>query len=50
MDISRRGLLGGAVAGAVFGTLPGTASAGQGIDWAEFLGAQDMVWQRVPRA
>jgi alpha-L-fucosidase 2 len=50
MRISRRGLLGGAAAGAVFGALPGTASAEQGLDWAGFLGEQDMVWQRIPRA
>src|SRR5688500_924302 len=50
MRISRRGLLGGAAAGAAFVALPGSASAAQEVDWAAFRGEQDMVWQRIPRA
>ncbi|RSM78985.1 Tat pathway signal sequence domain protein [Kibdelosporangium aridum] len=50
MDISRRGLLGGAVAGTMLGVLPTAQAQQPGIDWPRFLGACDMVWQRVPRA
>lgn len=55
MDLSRRGLLGGVVAGAALTALPVTsADADPGgttrIDWERFLGEQDLVWQRIPRA
>ena len=57
MELSRRGLLGGVVAGAALTALPITASADPGstgcatrIDWERFLGEQDLVWHRIPRA
>ncbi|MGI5506785.1 glycosyl hydrolase family 95 catalytic domain-containing protein [Lentzea sp. CA-135723] len=56
MDLSRRGLFGGVVAGAALTALPAGASAASSggcetrIDWESFLGEQDLVWQRVPRA
>ncbi|WP_045315933.1 glycosyl hydrolase family 95 catalytic domain-containing protein [Lentzea aerocolonigenes] len=57
MELSRRGLFSGVVAGAALTALPGGASADIGgagcatrIDWERFLGEQDLVWQRIPRA
>ncbi|MGW6936513.1 glycosyl hydrolase family 95 catalytic domain-containing protein [Lentzea sp. NPDC054927] len=57
MDLSRRGLLGGVVAGAALTALPvgagadpGSAGCATRIDWERFLGEQDLVWQRMPRA
>ncbi|MBE1471286.1 glycosyl hydrolase family 95 catalytic domain-containing protein [Kibdelosporangium phytohabitans] len=50
MEISRRGLLGGAVAGTVLRASPASAHAADGVDWPRFLGTCDLVWQRVPRA
>ncbi|HEX8869432.1 MAG TPA: Tat pathway signal sequence domain protein, partial [Lentzea sp.] len=61
MDLSRRGLLGGVMAGAALTALPvdGPVTAGADvggtgcatrIDWERFLAEQDLVWQRVPRA
>ncbi|GLZ33629.1 hypothetical protein Lesp02_58170 [Lentzea sp. NBRC 105346] len=59
MDLSRRGLLGGVMAGAALTALPVTAHADSALirnrmrtdeEWSAFLRQQDLVWQRVPRA
>ncbi|MDX8149406.1 Tat pathway signal sequence domain protein [Lentzea sp. BCCO 10_0061] len=55
MELSRRGLMGGVVAGAALTALPAGAEAETSgyttrIDWERFLGEQDLVWQRIPRA
>ncbi|PWK87872.1 hypothetical protein C8D88_10368 [Lentzea atacamensis] len=57
MELSRRGLFGGVAAGAALTALPVRANAdppvagcATRIDWERFLGEQDLVWQRIPRA
>src|SRR3954471_1660309 len=57
-SFSRRGLLGGAIAGTMLSALPaeseadaGAATFGEMSDaaWARFLAGQDLLWQRLPR-
>jgi len=60
--VSRRGFLGGTVAGVAAGALPGAPAAAERHDrprlhnrmrsdreWADFLADQDLVWKRLPR-
>ncbi|MFD8499834.1 Tat pathway signal sequence domain protein [Amycolatopsis sp. NPDC059657] len=53
VDLNRRTVLGGALAGLAVGALgTTTASAAEstydGVDWAKFLGAADMLWTKMP--
>ncbi len=51
MDITRRTVLGGALAGiAAAGLTPGIAEAGSDdFGWAGFLGTADLYWRRLPK-
>ncbi len=52
MDITRRTVLGGALAGvAAAGFSPSASAAEPGdVDWPAFLGSADMLWRRTPKA
>jgi alpha-L-fucosidase 2 len=63
MTLSRRTFLGGAAAGALVASLPGSAASASADAppeledrmaspgaWRDFLGRQDMVWTRLPAA
>jgi len=55
MDITRRTVLGGALAGVAAAGFAPSASAVEndfalgGLDWAGFLGSADLVWRRMPK-
>jgi alpha-L-fucosidase 2 len=50
-DVSRRGFIAGSVATAALvgvGAPAGAVQAAAELDWAKFLGQQDLVWKRLP--
>ncbi|RSN25850.1 Tat pathway signal sequence domain protein [Amycolatopsis sp. WAC 04169] len=55
MDITRRTVLGGALAGVAAAGFAPSASAVEndfalgGLDWAGFLGTADLIWRRMPK-
>ncbi|WP_037303176.1 glycosyl hydrolase family 95 catalytic domain-containing protein [Amycolatopsis orientalis] len=55
MDITRRTVLGGALAGVAAAGFAPSASAVEndfalgGLDWPGFLGAADLIWRRMPK-
>ncbi|KFZ76612.1 hypothetical protein ED92_41530 [Amycolatopsis sp. MJM2582] len=55
MDITRRTVLGGALAGVAAAGLTPSASAVEndfalgGLDWPGFLGTADLIWRRMPK-
>jgi hypothetical protein len=50
MDITRRTVLGGALAVGALGFVPAFAEAAscEDLDWAGFLGTADLVWRKMP--
>ncbi|HKN56906.1 MAG TPA: Tat pathway signal sequence domain protein [Amycolatopsis sp.] len=53
MDITRRTMLGGTLAGLAVGAtgfIPAAAAPGcDDLDWAAFLGTADLIWRRMPK-